>query len=285
MRFGNVLINSPMQDLRQTKQFSRFLQKIGWVYEEKDGVYYAIRKLGFLGSVMKIQRPKMIDFEFIANLQKTYRAFNIIVEPISETYSKELIAHGYKKSKTPFLPSKTIHIDLRKSENQLLRDLNQKTRYNIKIAQKRGVVIKESISIVEFSKAWHDSARHRGMYFSQHKEIVSMWKSFKGKRDLLFAYHNKQLLGGIMIVYSNEVGYYMYAYSSKLGKKLFTPTLLAWHAIQIVKSKDYNVFDFEGIYDERFPLPSWKGFSRFKKGFGGKEVEYPGAWTKWRLPL
>ena len=43
------------------------------------------------------------------------------------------------------------------------------------------------------------------------------------------------------------------------------------------KKEGKKVFDFEGIYDERFPLISWKGFTRFKKGFGGIEVEYPGT--------
>jgi lipid II:glycine glycyltransferase (peptidoglycan interpeptide bridge formation enzyme) len=72
----------------------------------------------------------------------------------------------------------------------------------------------------------------------------------------------------------------MYAASSLEGKKYFAPTLVAWNAIMSSKKEGKKIFDFEGIYDERFPLNSWKGFSRFKNGFGGNVVSYPGCLSK-----
>jgi len=77
----------------------------------------------------------------------------------------------------------------------------------------------------------------------------------------------------------------MYAASNKRGKQLNVPTLLVWKTILIAKKRRMKIFDFEGIFDERFPLPAWRGFTRFKKSFGGEEVEYPGAFIKWRFPI
>ena len=77
----------------------------------------------------------------------------------------------------------------------------------------------------------------------------------------------------------------MYAAASDAGKKLFAPTLCAWEAIKLSKKHGSKIFDFEGIYDERFPLKSWHGFTRFKKSFGGREIEYPGAFVKYRIPI
>jgi len=54
---------------------------------------------------------------------------------------------------------------------------------------------------------------------------------------------------------------------------------------KLAKKMGCKIFDFEGIYDDRFPLKSWLGFSRFKKSFGGLEVEYPGAYSKFLLPF
>jgi lipid II:glycine glycyltransferase (peptidoglycan interpeptide bridge formation enzyme) len=46
-----------------------------------------------------------------------------------------------------------------------------------------------------------------------------------------------------------------------------------------------KIFDFEGIYDSRFPIKSWLGFTHFKKQFGGNEIAYPGCYIKFRLPF
>lgn len=51
------------------------------------------------------------------------------------------------------------------------------------------------------------------------------------------------------------------------------------------KKRGCKIFDFEGIYDERFPNKSWLGFTHFKKSFGGYEVSYPGTYTKTRLEV
>jgi lipid II:glycine glycyltransferase (peptidoglycan interpeptide bridge formation enzyme) len=269
-----------MIDLRQTPEYAEYLRKIGWTTERIDKVNYAIKKFPLVGSIIKIQRPAVFNNETIKKLSHKYRSFQIIFEPVDLTNNQQLTTNNYKLSKSPYLPSKTIHLDLTQTEKMLLKQMRPKTRYNIKIAKRNGVEIKPSKDANLFSKLWHKFRRSHLLFLSLSKEITCMYQAFNKRTNILFAYHNDTIVACLMLVYSDELAYYMFAAASGEGKKLFAPTLLTWEAVKLAKKKGYKIFDFEGIYDERFPIPSWKGFSRFKQGFGGVEIKYPGAFTK-----
>ena len=305
-----------MIDLRQTPEYTKYMESIGWIVERKNGVNYFIKKFPLIGSFIKIQRPGKINFNQIENIAKKYKAFQIVIEPINTSHqslsepealeSRRLVTnHGFRLCRNPFVPAKTIHIDLTKSEKQLLKEMHYKTRYNIKKFHRSLITIHHSQDIMSFADFWQECAKkQRGMYMSQKKEIIELYKTFKGKADLILvsnpnhprgvpqAQHHprgeiaeSKLLSGILMVRTKDIAYYMYAAASSAGKKLFAPTLAVWESIKLAKKLGCILFDFEGIYDERFPLKSWQGFTRFKKSFGGKEVTYPGAFVKYRLPI
>lgn len=275
-----------MIDLRQTPQYALYMQKIGWKVEWENGSFYYIKKVPFLGSVVKFQRPKIVDHHDIEYIAKKHKVFQVILEPYDDQQATTLQSHRYTLSKSPYLPSKTIFIDITKSEEELLQNMHHKTRYNIKVAQKNGVEIVPSTNIKEFAEFWQLCAKkQRGMFLSQKKEIIEIYNAFAEKAALLFAYHQKILVAAVLLLHTNEITYYMYAASTDEGKKLFAPTLLVWKSLQTAKARGSHFFDFEGIYDDRFPLPTWKGFSRFKKSWGGEEILYPGCFTKLRLPI
>lgn len=275
-----------MVDLRQTPNYARFMKSIGWIVERKDGVNYFIKKFPLVGSFIKIQRPEKIDYQYIDVLAVKYHTFQIVIEPLDKYQALSVKKKRYKQNKIPFIPSKTISIDLTKSDKQLLKEMHYKTRYNIKVAKKRGVKIKLSKNIEKFSKFWQRCAlKQRGMFLSQKNEIAQLYKAFSKSSDIILAIHSNELVAGMLLLHADKTSYYMYAASSNIGKKLFAPTLAVWEAIKVAKYRGSKIFDFEGIYDKRFPLKSWKGFTRFKKSFGGREVEHPGAFTKYRLPI
>lgn len=279
-----------MIDLRQTPEYANYLRKIGWIVERIEDINYAVRKIPILGSIIKVQRAENIrykDIKILSKLEKKYRAFQIIIEPGLKSTADSLQflkKHGFKLSKSPFLPTKTIQIDLTKSEEELLEKMHHKTRYNIKKATKNGLKIIISSEIERFSEFWHKCSFKRRVFFlSLKKEIFALYKTFEEKTDLLFAYYKGELAAAVFLIHSDKVSYYMYAASSEHGKKLFAPTLIAWEAIRLSKTRSSKIFDFEGIYDDRFPIKSWKGFSRFKKSFGGEEISYPGSFVKTKL--
>jgi len=275
-----------MKDLRQTEQYAKFMESIGWIVERKNGVNYFIKKFPLFGSFIKIQRPDKIDLSFIRDLVHRYRAFQTVIEPKNQNQVSSIKNQGFRQSKTPFVPAKTIHVNLTKSEKLLLSGMHYKTRYNIKKPNHQSLTITHSKDIISFADFWQECAKtQRGMFLSQKNEIVNLYKAFEKKADIIIVIHSNELVAGILLLHTDRISYYMYAASSSEGKKLFAPTLAAWEAIRIAKIRGSKYFDFEGIYDDRFPLKSWKGFTRFKKSFGGKEIEYPGAFTKYRLPF
>ena len=273
-----------MTDLRQTKEYAKYMKSIGWIVERVGGVNYFIKRLPVIGSFVKIQRPKITDFNQINRVVKKYRAFQIVIEPFDLAQGKPLIKHGFKLTKSPYLPSKTVHIDLTKSEKEVLKEMHYKTRYNIKVALKRDVVVKKSKDIERFVDLWLNAQPSR-KFLKLGKSIHAIHNAFGKNSHLLLAYKDNKLLAGILMPETGYVAYYMYAAATPEGKKLFAPTLVTWEVIRLAKKLKCKVFDFEGVYDDRFPLKSWLGFSRFKKSFGGLEVEYPGAYSKFLLPF
>ncbi len=123
-----------MLDLRQTPQYTKYMEYIGWIVERIDGVNYFIKKFPLIGSVMKIQRPEKIDFNQINKIAKQYHSFQIVIEPLNINHQSLTIKNGYKQSKSPFVPAITIHIDLTKLEKELLREMHYKTPVRVKIA-------------------------------------------------------------------------------------------------------------------------------------------------------
>lgn len=277
------------------------MELLGWkVINSKQSsgtsIQVFIKKVPLLGRVVKIQRPEIISTKVINKIAEKEKAAVTYVEPLSTMHCALLTRAGFLPAKNCFLPAKTIQIDLLKSEKELLSEMHPKTRYNIKVAQKRGVEVNESRDIESFVTLWHSSARRRGMFLGQKKEIESLWHAFGKKATLLFAHpHNLTLLhksgnsppiAAVFLISTPETAYYMYAASTKEGNKLFAPTLLAWEAIRLAKKRGCKIFDFEGIYDERYPqTKNWKGFTRFKEGFGGTVVTYPGTFVKYYNPI
>ncbi len=107
-----------------------------------------------------------------------------------------------------------------------------------------------------------------------------MHNAFKKNSHILLAKTGDKIISALFILLHNKTAYYVYAASNNEGRKNFSPTLLTWNAILLTKKEGCKTFDFDGIYDDRFPIKTWLGFTKFKKGFGGKEIEYPGAFIK-----
>lgn len=271
-----------MHDLRQSHAWARYLESIGWKVEKRGGVYYFLKKIPILGYFLKVQRPEKVNFRDTNYFEKKYKPIQILIEP----KTKPIREKGYKLSKNSSLPTKTLVIDLKRSYDYLLKSFSQKTRYNIKLSQRKGVGVIETDDINLFTKFWRNNfERKRFPFFSQVKNILALKKSFAKNAYTLLAKKDNKIIGGLFILIYDRVAYYMYAATDDVGRKNFAPTYLTWEAIRLAKKLDCATFDFDGIYDERFPIKTWQGFTKFKKGFGGHEVSYPGSFVKNRLGI
>ena len=161
---------------------------MGWKVESIKGNNCFVNKLLFT-SIVKIQRPKSIfDASSLRKIVNKHKSFIVYIEP--SNYDQELYFTknlGFSKIKNALLPSRTVRIDLLKSDKELLADMHYKTRYNIKKSQKLGVSINRSNDIKEFSKFWHKCALGRGMFISLDKEIKSIYNAF-GDKAIIFVF-------------------------------------------------------------------------------------------------
>lgn len=270
-----------MTDIRQSLNYAKYLKSQGWIVERINNINYFIKKLPLIGSVLKIQRPKNINHQTIQQLTIKYRVFQTIIEPALTNHKSLITNHGFKLSKQPYLPSKTLHLNLTKPLN-----FNKETRRCIK----RG----ESLKIQEYStpkeieifyNTWKKSVNFN-RFVPSLQSLINLKKSFPNNHSIFLASHNKlgNIIGGAIFTRSShDYVYYWYGFTNKEGRTSLSQYSLLCSGILWAKKQGCRVFDFEGIYDDRFPQKSWLGFSHFKKQFGGYEVSYPGCYTKLNL--
>src|SRR4030042_1622443 len=121
-----------MVDIRQSVHYANYLKRVGWRGERVAEINYFIKKFPLIGSVLKVQRPGEIKIDTIRKLSRKYRVFQIIVEPKTELDAQFLSSVGFKLSKNPYLPTKTLQIDLTQSKEAIFRHFKKDARYSIK---------------------------------------------------------------------------------------------------------------------------------------------------------
>lgn len=277
-------------DIRQSPEYTKYIESIGWQSEKLGEGNVFIKRFPLIGSLIKIQRIEPpILFDKIETLAKKHHAFQIIIElslphfpPSQPDPLPTSHPHNYRPLKSPFIPTKTLILDLKQTEKKIFASFSKNKRRDIRIAEKNHLVIKEGSpqDFVQLKKKtlW----KKRILPLGTEREVLPLVKAFGDKYKIIVAYPSTTLdnrqdpVAGTLLLFHNKTAYYWQAAATEKGKKLLAPTILLWEAIKLAKRKGCATFDFEGVYDERFPQnKSWLGFTHFKKGFGGKEIVFP----------
>ena len=175
-------------------------------------------------------------------------------------------------------PAKTLLIDLSKSEEGLLAEMHHKTRYNIKVAQKHGVEIKDEFDISIGHGLFFDEALKLIIETSKRQKFNTFPPSYYKKMVDFFALKNtgdvklhiykaifqNQLLSAAIIVDFGKTRTFLFGGSSDLHKNVMAPYLMQWQAMLDAKNQDFEFYDFWGIETASGETP---GFVRFKLGF------------------
>ena len=272
-------------DLRQSEEYAKHLEGMGWIVKRVEGVNYFIKKFPLIGSFMKIQRPANIRPETIEKLENNYRVWRTVIEPETTLQAKTLKNRGYKLSKSPYLPTKTLELDLTLSRRKLFDNLKKDCKYALRKTEKLPLFTQPKPEV--FHASYKKSVFPR-RYVPSLKNLTSLKANFTN--SLFIASHNglsdnKLYHSGAIFLVSDTNAYYWQAFTSTEGRSTLSQYQLVWQGILWAKSLKCKVFDFEGIYDSRFPNKSWHGFTHFKKSFGGHETTYPGAFTKTTFPF
>jgi len=200
-------------------------------------------------------------------------------EPMSSDagIAGELERAGCKKSVKAIQPQQTIILDIVKSEEELLAGMHQKTRYNIGLAGKKesrirnhGSPIEESV-LDAFWDLLHKTAA-KDDFFPHPKEYYKKLLELPIASLFVVEHQGKIIAANIVILHGGRATY-LHGASCYEYRNLMAPYLLHWETIRYAKEHGISEYDLWGIDEVK-----WPGLTRFKRGFGGKEVEYAGSY-------
>ncbi|MDE2025764.1 MAG: peptidoglycan bridge formation glycyltransferase FemA/FemB family protein [Patescibacteria group bacterium] len=240
--------------------------------------------------------------EMIDELKKIGKAYNCIciqLEPNSkhdEDVSQRLSAVGLIPSAHPLFTKYTFMLDLTKSEEDLLKQMHPKTRYNVRVAQKHSVSVQEETSEDAFQAYLNlseETTKRQGFFAHTPLYHRLMWKTLQANAEkntlsahlLIARYQNIPLTAWIVFVFHDSL-YYPYGASSTQHRETMASNLMMWEAIRYGKKRGLKHFDMWGSLGES-PNTSdpWYGFHRFKQGYGPQLVEFVGSYDLVINPL
>lgn len=245
-----------------------------------------------IGYFPKGPMPNAHMIEELTKLGKQKKAIFIQLEPnVIENFKLKIENYGLRPSHHPLFTTYTFVLDLTKSEDDLLKAMHSKTRYNIRLAQKYGVEVKENNSPAAFNhslRLTQETTNRQGFYAHDEKYHRTMWKTLHdaGIAHLFTAtYQGKIIAAWIVFVWKDTI-YYPYGASSREHRETMAPTLTLWEIARWAKRKGLKYFDLWGALgphpDEKDP---WFGFHRFKQGFAPHLVEFIGSYDLVINPL
>ena len=270
-------------EVQQSSLYATYIASLGWRVVELESTNIFVRHFPLFGGLAKIQRSKKLpSLNRLIPLLKTRRIRTVSVEPDSSirqsTFSSwcNKLRPYVRLNFSPFLPTKTLLIDLKPPEEEIFMRFSEAKRRAVRRALKNNLHISESANIQDFIKIKNKSAGILG--FITTYGIRKLWNIFAPKHAaILLAYHNDKQVGGVLLLFYDRIAYYWIAGATHEGKKLFAPTLLVWESIKLAKKRGSGRFDFVGVWDQRNPnkFHEWKGFTKFKEGFGATAQYYP----------
>ncbi|OGH12063.1 MAG: hypothetical protein A2857_00925 [Candidatus Levybacteria bacterium RIFCSPHIGHO2_01_FULL_36_15] len=308
----NKVVHHPLQSYEWgqfRKKTGVKVVRCGFVKNGKivSGFTLTIHKIPYtnlhIGYLPKGAMPTKEILEKLASIGKSENCIFIQLEPNvqnTQNYKLQIENSNLKPSFHPLFTKYTFVLDLQPSEEELLKNMHPKTRYNIKVAKKHGVWVEEDSSKEGFENYINlmlETTNRQKFYAHTRNYHKNLWESLsKAFYTNNLTYHlfnakykkdNKiyTLTSWVLFVFHNTL-YYPYGASGNLFRETMASNLIAWEAILFGKKLNLKNFDMWGALgpnpDKNDP---WYGFHRFKEGYGGKLVEFVGSYDLVINPL
>lgn len=310
--------NSPDGGFLQSVEWKNFQESIGRkTYNISSQDFYANiieHKLPVVERYFYIPRgPVMLNSDFrnsifeLIMLAKENKAGWIRIEP-NDSKIIDLISENWRVVKAPhnMQPREVFIIDITKLEEQLLAEMKQKTRYNVKLAEKKGVKIFESQMenvdksnnyINEFCRLTEVMAKRNGILAHPASYYQKMVETIPGSiLKLYLAEYENQIIAANLVIFYGSTATYLHGASDDKYRNVMAPYLLQWQQIKDAKAAGCTRYDFGGIKTQisnfelriskqypnsnnqktkqnqlntQYPIPNtaWTGITKFKIGF------------------
>jgi len=301
-KWNNFVKASPNSSLLQSWQWSQFQEALGrriWrlaIQSEKEWSMLALvvkHNLPLGKSYLYCPRGPILSnsklfFDKMQGIAEKENSIFLRIDPaIQPTTIKDL---GLIKTSKEVQPQDTLILDITRSEDELLAGMHHKTRYNIRLAKRKGVEIRQSIDLKDLDIFWdllcettkrEKFKPHSREYYRKQLEVLGK----EGLIKLFLARYKGKVIAANIVSYFGDTATYLHGASLYEYRKVMAPHLLQWEAILEAKRKGCKYYDFWGIAPKDSSSHPWLGITRFKKGFGGQEVHYIGAWDKIYQPF
>lgn len=224
----------------------------------------------------------------IKEIAKRENAIFLRVDPATNSESEfftTLLLYNFAAVRKQVQPKDTLVLDITRSENELLSQMHYKTRYNIRLAKRKGVKVSQSIDLKDIDIFWDllsETTKREG-FKSHSKQYYQKQLEILGRENLIklfLAKYKGKVIASNIVSFFGDTTTYLHGASLYKYRNLMAPYLLQWEAIVEAKKRGCKFYDFWGVAPPEKPSHPWIGITRFKKGFGGKEIHYIGAWDK-----
>ena len=310
----NIQTITPQQKSSYNTIVTHPLQSYEWgEFREKSGVkvirrgFFEGNKLvdGFQMTIHRIPKTnftigylpksKMPDAKLIEELQKIGKEEKCIfiqLEPNIITNDKDkskINELQLRNAAHPLFTKYTFILDIAKSEEDMLRDMHSKARYNIKVANKHNVIVKEDNTETAFETYWDitEETTKRQKFYAHTKQYHKLqWQTFSHDTNpdeltshLFTATYDGKVLTTLLFFIFHDTLYYPYGASSNEHRNVMHSNLAMWEGIRFGKKLGLKKFDMWGAMSaEPDPNDPWHGFHDFKRKFGPDHVEFLGSY-------
>ena len=300
------LARYPQAHLLQTSQWGQLKSEFGWeavsITAGDAGAQVLFRKLPLGYTLAYIPRgPVGEDLATLLpeldRLCRDRRAIMLKIEPDAwESAEADAPPAGFTRSTHSIQPPRTITVDLHGDEDVLLSRMKQKTRYNIKLGQRKGVVVRESGDLDTFNLLMETTGERDAFGVHSPEYYRRVYELFKPHEmcELLIAEVEGSPLAALMVFARGTRAWYFYGASSNDYRNFMPTYVLQWEALRWARRRGCKEYDLWGVPDvdgetleNDFSSRSdglW-GVYRFKRGFGGEVRRTPGPWDRVYNPL
>lgn len=207
-------------------------------------------------------------------------------EPLCRSLSSLIGRKDLARSPVDLLPRETLCLDLQMTEDELLSSMRPKGRYNIRLAERRGVTFRfaeaNSADLRLFYSVLKEASLRDGFFLEPlsffHQLIETLLPS--GMARILFAEHEGDCLATMILVSCGHTATYLYGGTSNHKRNLMGGYALQWAAIKAARQIGCLEYDFYGFDQFMSPGNAYSKFSQFKRKFGGEVKRFVGAYDR-----
>ncbi len=252
-------------------------------------IFYAPR-----GPVIDIHDHALLDhlFKGLRTVAKSHGAIFLKIDPdiedSDERFKQYLTSRGFKKTITAegfegVQPTYVFRLDISPDEEELLTQMASKTRYNIRLAKRRGVTVRESADkkdLESFYQILLETAERDKFLIRGYRYFEEIWEQLVQHnlgRLFMAEYQGRDIAGTLAFILGNKV-WYIYGASSNEFRNVMPNYLLQWTMIKWGRDRGCSLYDFRGVSGDLSEDNPLYGLYRFKKGFAGTFTEFIGEW-------